>query len=153
MESSPSAWTDNPAPALPVSDNTLQQCRVVVPNETEAEILTGIKVHDEASARKAASALLAKGSGSAIITLGEKGAYILDGSTGFERLIAAPKVESIDAVAAGDVFVGALAVKLGGGADMEDAVYFANHAAAISTTRNGAQPSIPRLEEVVKFMA
>ncbi len=142
----------NPAPASSVSDETLKQCAVVMPNETEAEILTGIEVTDEKTAFDAASRLLKKGSKRAIITLGEKGAFLLENAGEKGRLIPAPKVDSIDAVAAGDVFAGALAVQLGRGVKLDEAVFFANHAAALSTTKNGAQPSIPALKDVLAFI-
>lgn len=142
----------NPAPALEVSDDTLTCCSVVMPNETEAEILTGIQVDDRKSAYEAASRLLERGGDTVVITLGDRGAYILGGSEQRGKMVPAPRVTSVDAVAAGDVFAGALAVQLGRGVEMEAAVSFANHAAALSTTKDGAQPSIPDLERVLSFM-
>jgi ribokinase len=137
----------NPAPAIPISEGVLKKCTVVMPNETEAEIMTGIKVDNEENAREASEALLRKGCKNSIITLGERGAYFL-GSRRKGKLIPAPKVHSIDTVAAGDVFAGAFAVYSITQNDMERAIEYANYAAALSTTRKGAQPSIPDIEEV-----
>jgi ribokinase len=141
----------NPAPALPISEDILSKCTVVMPNEIEAEIMTDIKVDNEENAKEACKVLLQKGCHNAIITLGERGAYIL-GSDSDGKLIPAPTVDSIDAVAAGDVFAGAFAVYYIAKNDIEGAVVYANNAAALSTTRKGAQPSIPDIEEVDRFM-
>ncbi len=136
----------NPAPAQPLSDDLLAQLDVITPNETEAELLTGIKVQTENDAERAGRALRDKGVGAVIITLGSRGAFVL--SESFLGLIPAPKVEPVDTTAAGDTFNGALAVGLAGGRTLEDAVILANKAAAISVTRLGAQASAPKLEEL-----
>ena len=136
----------NPAPAQPLSDDLLALLDVITPNETEAEILTGIKVQTEHDAEEAARALRDKGVGAVIITLGSRGAFVL--SESFLGLVPAPKVEPVDTTAAGDTFNGALAVGLADGQTIEDAVAFANKAAAISVTRLGAQASAPKLEEL-----
>jgi len=138
----------NPAPAQPLSDGLLAQLDVITPNETEAEILTGIKVETEDDAEKAARALRDKGVGVVIITLGSRGAFVL--SESFLGLVPAPKVEPVDVTAARDTFNAALAVGLADGQAIEDAVVFANKAAAISVTRLGAQASTPTLEELEK---
>lgn len=138
----------NPAPALTLSDGLLAQLDVITPNETEAEILTGIKVETEDDAEKAARALRDKGVGLVIITLGSRGAFVLSDS--FIGLVPAPKVEPVDTTAAGDTFNGALAVGIASGRTSEDAVVFANKAASISVTRLGAQASTPLLEELEK---
>jgi len=136
----------NPAPAQPLSDSLLAQLDVITPNETEAEILTGVKVETTNDAEKAARALRDKGIGVVILTLGSRGAFVL--SESFVGLVPAPKVDAVDTTAAGDTFNGALAVGLANGQAIEDAVAFANKAAAISVTRLGAQASTPRLEEL-----
>lgn len=136
----------NPAPAQPLSDDLLALLDVITPNETEAEILTGIKVQTEHDAEEAARALRDKGVGAVIITLGSRGAFVL--SESFLGLVPAPKVEPVDTTAAGDTFNGALAVGLADGQTIEDAVAFANKAAAISVTRLGARASAPRIEEL-----
>ena len=136
----------NPAPAQALSDELLAKLDVITPNETEAEMLTGIKVVNLADAEKAAQALRAKGIGTVIITMGSQGAFVLsDSSAG---LIPTRKVEAVDTTAAGDTFNGALAVGLANGQAIEEAVGFANKAATISVTRRGAQASVPSLAEL-----
>jgi len=131
----------NPAPALELSDLLFKRLYLITPNETEAEMLTGIKVEDENSALSAAKFLKEKGVKNVIITLGAKGAFFLtDHESG---LIPAEKVKVVDTTAAGDTFNGALVVALSEGKDIKDAIKFANRAAAISVTIMGAQDSQP----------
>lgn len=136
----------NPAPARDLPDELFKKLYLITPNETEAELLTGIKVTDLISAEKAAKILINKGVNIVIITLGSKGAFLYS-HEGF-KLIAAPKVEAVDTTAAGDVFNGALAVAISEGFALEKAVEFANKAAAISVTRLGAQSSAPYWKEI-----
>jgi ribokinase len=136
----------NPAPALELSDDLLNCLYLITPNETEAEFLTGIKVHDAASAEKAATKLHEKGVQNVIITMGSSGAYLL--SKGISKMIPVIPVKAIDTTAAGDVFNGALAVAISEGKELTFAVAFANNAASISVTRMGAQASAPYRREV-----
>lgn len=136
----------NPAPAHPLSDELLNGLFLITPNETEATLLTGIKVEDESTAAKAAKVFLEKGVKNIIITLGKKGAYFQDSNLGF--LIPAPVVKAKDTTGAGDIFNGAVAVALTEGMDWEDAVRFAVEASAVSVTRMGAQASVPYRNEV-----
>jgi len=136
----------NPAPACELPDDLYDCLEVITPNESEAELLTGVKVADEASALKASQALCDKGVLQAVITMGAKGAYVYDGSNGV--MVPAVKVEAVDTTAAGDVFNGALAVALADEATLEEAVRFAVKAAAISVTRLGAQASAPYRKEL-----
>jgi ribokinase len=136
----------NPAPAQALSDELLAKLDVITPNETEAEILTGIKVENLADAEKAAQALRGKGVGTVIITLGSQGAFVLADS--FTDMVPTRKVEAVDTTAAGDTFNGALAVGIANGQAIEEAVAFANKAATVSVTRLGAQASVPSLEEL-----
>ena len=140
----------DPAPARELSDELLSMVDIIKPNETEAEILTGVKVTDEASAGKAADVLLAKGVETVIITLGEKGLMLAtkDG----KEMMANNKVEAVDSTAAGDAFTGSLAYGLANGQSLKDAAVYANVVAAISVTRLGAQSSMPTKEEVDAFM-
>lgn len=140
----------NPAPARALPDALLKLVSVLTPNETEAEILTGIKVTDEASAAKAANKLLTRGVKTVILTLGSRGAFIADASG--QQLVRGFKVKAVDTTAAGDTFNGALAVALAEGESLPNAVRFANAAAAISVTRLGAQPSAPKRLEIEKFL-
>jgi ribokinase len=140
----------NPAPARPLDDELLKRVTVLTPNETEAELLTGIKVEDETGAAMAAEALRRRGPEVVIITLGARGALVCD--TFRTRLVAAVSVDAVDATAAGDVFNGALALALAEERPIDEAVRFANAAAALSVTRPGAQPSAPRRAEIEALM-
>jgi ribokinase len=140
----------NPAPGRPVPESLLRRLYLLTPNETEAELLTGRKVSDAASAAKAAEALLVRGVPNVLITLGERGAY-LQGQDG-RGLVAPYKVRAVDTTAAGDVFNGALAVALAEGRPLLEAARFANAAAALSVTRLGAQPSAPSRAEIERML-
>ncbi len=131
----------NPAPARPLHDELLSKVYMVTPNETEAEMLTGIKVQDRGSAEKAARALAAKGIEIVIITLGAQGALVLVNDTC--HFFAAPICQAIDTTAAGDVFSGALVVAISEGKSILEAVPFACQAAALSVCKMGAQSSAP----------
>lgn len=140
----------NPAPAQPLSDRLLRLISILTPNESEAETLTGIKVSTVKSAAKAAAQLQRRGVQTVIITLGARGAFVAD-CDGM-RLVPGFKVQPVDTTAAGDIFNGALAVALGEGRHLIEAVRFANAAAAISVTRMGAQPSAPARTEIHRFL-
>ncbi|MDD0974913.1 ribokinase [Pseudomonas fontis] len=137
----------NPAPATgPLPAHWFGHIDYLIPNESEAAALTGLPVNDLASAKVAATHLLALGVGKVIVTLGAQGAVFADG-TGFEHF-AAPVVQPLDTTAAGDTFVGGFAAMLARGEGVREAIAFGQQAAAISVTRAGAQPSIPYLLEV-----
>jgi ribokinase len=140
----------NPAPAQPLPEELLRKVSILTPNEIEAGMLTGIRVTDEASAKKAAMALHDKGVATVVITLGDRGALLSNRDR--TALVPAFPVKAIDATAAGDVFNGVLAVRLSEGKSIEDAVKFASAAAAISVTRLGAQPSAPTRLEIDRFL-
>jgi len=137
----------NPAPAAELPDGMLALCDYVTPNESEAEGLTGIAVTSVAEATQAAEALLAKGVGAAIITLGENGALFHDGSNPVHvpAFNAGPVVET---TGAGDAFNGGFAAGLARGMTPLEAVRFGSATAAISVTRPGTAPSMPDLDEV-----
>jgi len=136
----------NPAPACPLPHELFTNISIITPNETEAEILTGIKVNDIDGAKQAAEILARKGIGTTIITLGAKGALVLHESV-FTHIPTIP-VNAVDTTAAGDVFNGALVAALSDGKSILDAVRFACGAAAISVTRLGAQASAPYRDEI-----
>lgn len=136
----------NPAPARKLPENLYKQLYLITPNETEAEVLTGIHVTNESSALEASKILQAKGTQNIIITMGNKGSFVF--SRGDARIIPAPRVTAVDTTAAGDVFNGALCVGLAEGMPLEGAVVFANKAASISVTRMGAQASAPYRKEI-----
>jgi len=136
----------NPAPACTLSKELLQNLYAITPNETEAELITGIKITDEASACKAAERFVELGVNNVVITLGSKGAFVY--GEGICEMIPAFKVKAQDTTAAGDIFNGAFVVALAENRSMLDATLFASKAAAISVTRAGAQSSAPYRNEV-----
>lgn len=136
----------NPAPARALPQALLKLISILTPNETEAEILTGLRVRDQNSAARAAERLLARGVQTVIVTLGAQGALLA--TKGLKRLVPGVRAQAVDCTAAGDVFNGALAVALGEGRTLLESVRFANAAAAISVTRLGAQPSAPHRAEI-----
>lgn len=140
----------NPAPARELPGSLLKLISILTPNESEAELLTGIKVNNEATAAKAAAKLQRRGVPTVIVTLGAKGAYVA--GKGVNQMVPGFKVKPVDTTAAGDVFNGALAVALAEGKPLAEAVRFANAAAAISVTRMGAQPSAPTRKEIERFL-
>lgn len=140
----------NPAPATTaLPEHWCALIDYLIPNETEAAILSGVAVDSLASAERAAQSLLATGVGKVIITLGEQGAVCVSGQ-GVEHY-PAPRVVAVDSTAAGDTFVGGFAAALAQGRSDSEAIRFAQKAAALSVTRAGAQPSIPSSAEVHRF--
>lgn len=137
----------DPAPSSDLSAELLSHIDIITPNQTEAEMLSGIKVHSIESAKKAARAIYAMGVKHVVITMGALGVVIC--SEGKIHLVETPKVEALDTTAAGDVFNGGLAVALSEGKTLIDAVYFGCLAAAVSVTRLGAQSSIPYRNEII----
>ena len=140
----------NPAPARLLPAKLLKRVSILTPNETEAELLTGIKVIDTASAATAAAKLRKLGVATVIITLGARGAFIAEANG--NQLVPGFKVKVVDTTAAGDIFNGALAVALAEGKALPIAVRFANAAAALSVTKVGAQPSAPFRHDIDKFL-
>jgi ribokinase len=137
----------NPAPATKLKDELLKNLYLITPNESEAELLTGIRITDDDDATIAAGVLHEKGVPNVVITLGAKGALLSE--SGKSTHIKAPTIEKVtDTTAAGDCFNGAIAVALAEGKDLLTAVTFACHAASISVTRMGAQSSLPNRKEV-----
>lgn len=141
----------NPAPAKALPDELLAQLTMITPNETEAEVLTGIKVVDEQSAAQAAAVFHQKGVAIVLITLGAKGVFISHNA--LQKIIPGFRVQAKDTTAAGDTFNGALVTALLEQKSLEEAIQFAHAAAAISVTRFGAQTSIPSRQETLDFLA
>jgi ribokinase len=139
----------NPAPARELDDELLSFLTVLTPNETETELLTGIKVEDEDSGRAAAQVLRSRGVTNVVITLGSEGSLIVTDDQSVK--VPTKKVEAMDTTAAGDCFNGALACALAEGKSLDDAALFANLAGALSATKMGAQPSMPTLAELQEF--
>jgi len=136
----------DPAPPVSLPKELLQNVDIIVPNEHEAEFLTGRKVSDLSSARLAASDLNAMGIGLAIVKVGDRGVVYASG--GHVEHVPGYRVDVVDTTAAGDTFAGALAVALCEGKSPALACRFANAAAALSVARVGAQSSMPWREEI-----
>jgi ribokinase len=142
----------NPAPALGLPDDTISLCDYIVPNESEASLLTGLPVETCSQAEAAARVLLGKGASNVIVTLGEKGALYCSPSDTF---LAEPVSAGvcIDTIGAGDGFIAGIAVGLGKGLSLRDAMRFAATLAGISVTRHGAASSMPTLAEIELALA
>ena len=140
----------DPAPAIPLPDEAFKLMDIITPNETETEILTGMRPTNQEDASKAAKIFLEKGVGTAIIKLGAKGVYYENKEeSGF---IPPYKVNPIDTVAAGDAFNAGVAVAVSEGKPLAEAVRWGAAAGAIATTRKGALPAMPYREEAEKLM-
>ena len=140
----------NPAPAAPISDELVQLADFCVPNTTEIELLTGQSVGTLAEAEAAARKLLLRGTRTVILTLGEDGALLVDKDS-IEQTPSV-KVDAVDPTGAGDAFIGSLAVFLGEGLPLHDAIRRANAVAALSVTRIGTQVSFPNRAEADGFL-
>jgi len=137
----------NPAPAQKLHDYLLRHIWLITPDESEVELLTGIKVHNEFTAEAAATSLLKRGVKNVIITMSAKGAFVK--SEDFTEMFPGIQVKAVDTTGAGDVFNAALAVATAEGKGLRDAVIFANKAASICVTRMGAQASAPYRKEIL----
>jgi ribokinase len=142
----------NPAPVREIPEDLLTYTDIIIPNETEASKFTGIEIKDIESLKKSCEIILNKGVKFVIITLGDKGAAIASKEK-FE-IIPAYKVKAVDTTAAGDGFIGALASNLAeeniNFENIKKAVQFANKVSSIIVQREGAQPSLPYLNEVME---
>ena len=141
----------NPAPGQPLTDELLRRVAYLTPNETEAEILTGITIVKKTDLDRAADLLLSKGVKALLITLGPKGVYVVTPEK--RQLIPAFQVMAVDTTAAGDAFNGALAVATAERKPLVEAARFASAAAALATTKAGAQPSLPLRPEIEQLLA
>jgi ribokinase len=140
-----------PAPQHPLPEDLLKKIDIITPNETEASILSGVKVMEMDDARRAARILKEKGVGHVIITMGSKGALVLTDS--MEYVVAPIQVNVVDTTGAGDAFNGGLATALAEGMDMKQAVEFANATGALSVTKIGTAPAMPYRNEIDKLLA
>jgi ribokinase len=135
----------NPAPAQPLELQKLRDADYFIPNESEAEVITGMPVHSIDEAKKCAAFLLHQEMRKVVITLGEGGSLVA-GPGGME-LIPAFKVQAVDTTGAGDAFIGSFAVFLGEGLLEKEALQRASLYAALSTTRVGTQKSFCNRDE------
>ena len=139
----------NPAPAVKLSDDIIKNVDLLTPNETELEILSGVKIENEDDIKKAANVMIQKGVKQLIVTLGSKGSLYLDkDNVKFKKSY---KVEAIDTTAAGDSYTGALAVAFSKGKDIDEAMDFASKVGALCVTNVGAQTSIPSLYDFMNY--
>ena len=141
----------NPAPAQKLDDSIYKMVDFLTPNETEAEILTGIKTDSMTNIKLAADWLFKKGVKNVIITMGSDGIYIKNNE--LEAIVPAFKVQAVDTTGAGDAFNGCLAVALMEGLNIIDAAKFANAGAALSVTKIGTAPAMPFREEIENFIS
>jgi ribokinase len=140
----------NPAPATNLPEEFFRWVYVLTPNTAEAKLLSGIEVEDIDSCRKAAEYFFKMGVKNVVITLGCRGAFYATESK--YEVVAPLNIKAVDTTACGDAFNGALAVALAIGKEMKDAIRFATVAGALTATRWGAQPSLPFIEEVERFL-
>ena len=149
----------NPAPAQSLPDELIALVDFLIPNETELSLLTGVNVNDIPSAENAARVLLARGVKTVIVTMGSKGALIVDMETSAGAHVDTFKVNVVDTTAAGDAFIGGFASKLIESASLlvtpqeralalQNAVRYGCACGALATTKFGAQPSLPTKEDV-----
>ena len=139
----------NPAPALKLDDEIIKNVDLLTPNETELEIISGVSIETEEDIQKAAQIMIEKGVKELIVTLGSKGSlYINKEKSIFKK---AYKVEAVDTTAAGDSYTAALAVALSKDKSIEEAMDFASKVGALSVLKEGAQSSLPTLEDVENF--
>lgn len=137
----------NPAPAVQLPESLYPKLEYLIPNETEASILSGIRVHDLSSAAEAAQVLVEKGVKTVIITLGDQGAYVV--SSHYTGQIPAVKINPVDTTAAGDAFIGGFSFAQANRYSLVDSVRFACCTGALAATKYGAQASLPTLDEVI----
>ncbi|WP_053955481.1 ribokinase [Inediibacterium massiliense] len=136
----------NPAPAQKLDKSIIENVDLLIPNETELEILSGIEINNEEDVIKASKSLIEKGVESLIVTLGEKGSMYID-EKGFKKF-KAHKVKAVDTTAAGDSFIGGVCVSLSEGKTIEEAIGYGSKVGALTVTKKGAQSSLPYKEEI-----
>lgn len=139
----------NPAPAKNIPDELISLVDFIIPNETELSLLTGQSVNDISSTEEAAHALLDKGAKNVIVTLGSKGALLVNNET--TSHIDTYQVDVVDTTAAGDTFIGGFASVLDT-SSLLDAIRYGCACGALATTKFGAQPSLPTKQEVERLI-
>lgn len=141
----------NPAPAKPLPAELLSNVDILIPNESELALLTGLPVTDSSSAEVAAKEILKQGVKTVIVTLGSKGALLVTATQ--VKHVDTYKVNVVDTTAAGDAFIGGFASAILSGKSLEDSVRYGCACGALATTKFGAQPSLPTKDEVETFIA
>ncbi|MCX5907202.1 MAG: ribokinase [Deltaproteobacteria bacterium] len=140
----------NPSPAQVLPADLLSRVDYLVPNEGEAESLSGVKMKSERDLPRMADRLLARGVQNVVITLGPKGLYFKNRKE--EIRMTAFQVKVLDTTAAGDAFMGALASGLAENQPLPEILRWANGAGALACTKLGAQPSLPQKSELIRFL-
>ncbi|MFB7249836.1 ribokinase [Microbacterium sp. NPDC056234] len=141
----------DPAPATALPAEVWADVDIVTPNETEASVISGIEVTDAASAERAGRWFLEQGVGAAVVTLAAQGSSVV--TTDGASFVPPMRVEAVDTTAAGDAYAGYLGAALADGASLADAVRLATAAGALTVTKPGASPSLPRRADVDAFLA
>lgn len=141
----------NPAPAKTLPAELLTNVDILIPNESELALLTGLPVNDVASAETAAKEILKQGVKTVIVTLGSKGALLVTNTQ--VKQVDTYKVNVVDTTAAGDAFIGGFASAILSGKSLENSVRYGCACGALATTKFGAQPSLPTKDEVETFIA
>lgn len=139
----------NPAPAVVLEDEIIENVDLLTPNETELEILSGIQINNEDDIKRAAQIMIDKGVKELIVTLGSKGSLYINKERSMFK--SAYKVQAVDTTAAGDSYTGALSVAFANGKNVEEAMDFASKVGALSVMKEGAQSSLPTLKDVENF--
>lgn len=139
----------NPAPAVKLDEDIIKNVDLLTPNETELEILSGVKIENEEDIIKAAQVMIQKGVKQLIVTLGSKGSLYIDKDN--VKFKESYKVDAIDTTAAGDSYTGALSVALSQDKDIEEAMDFASKVGALCVMKEGAQTSLPTIQDVLNF--
>lgn len=137
----------NPAPARELPPDLLASVDVLVPNESEAALLTGLPIGSQSELEKAASKILNSGVRSVVITLGKRGAFLASADYK-SKIFEAFSIQAVDTTAAGDAFVAGLSVYHAAGKTLPDAIRWGNAAGAMAALRFGAQTSLPKRNEV-----
>ena len=137
----------NPAPACDLPEEIYQYLSLIIPNQTEIALMTGIEAKDEEGAAKAVEALQSKGTKDVIVTMGSKGSMVYH--EGKATFVPSRKVNAVDTTAAGDTYCGGLCVALSEGKDIIEAAQFATASSALTVQKRGAQDSIPYRKDII----
>lgn len=137
----------NPAPACDLPEEIYQYLSLIIPNQTEIALMTGIEANDEEGAAEAVKALQSKGTKDVIVTMGSKGSMVYH--EGQATFVPSKKVNAVDTTAAGDTYCGGLCVALSEGKNIIEAAQFATASSALTVQKRGAQDSIPYRKDVI----
>ena len=137
----------NPAPVCDLPEEIYQYLSLIIPNQTEIALMTGIEANDEEGAAKAVEALQSKGTKDVIVTMGSKGSMVYN--NGKATFVPSRKVNAVDTTAAGDTYCGGLCVALSEGKDIIAAAEFATASSALTVQKRGAQDSIPYRKDII----